>query len=58
MPKIRSIGAVVKQLKRHEQTHRHTDTHTHRQTHCNFIYIDIYMRLVEQKVHQATFYQN
>ena len=29
---MKGIGAAVKQLKRHEQTHRHTHTHTHRQT--------------------------
>ena len=35
MPKIRLIGAAVKQLKRHKHTDTHTHTNTQTHTHAN-----------------------
>ena len=44
MPKIRSIGAAVKQLKRHE--HTHTDTHT--DTLRFYIYTRVFARFARK----------
>ena len=42
MQNTRLIRAAVKAAKRHEQTDKQTD----RQTDANFIYIDIYTRIL------------